>query len=161
MRSDEEYMRAALELAYEAYAEGETPVGAVVVKKDTQEIVGRGYNRRESSKSPLAHAELIAIDEASRTLGGWRVLGCELFVTLEPCPMCAGAIINSRIERVIYGAKDCKAGSVDSVQKMFELNYNHRPDVTAGVLENECSRLLSDFFKELREEKRKKSVEDK
>ncbi len=147
---DEYYMREAIALARQAAAEGETPVGAVVVKKDSGEIVGRGRNRRETEKSPLAHAEIIALDEASRALGGWRVLGCELYVTLEPCPMCAGAIINSRIERVIYGAADPKAGSVESVQKMFELGYNHRPEVTPGVLRDECAELLSGFFRELR-----------
>lgn len=151
---DEHYMSKAIELAKTAFAEGETPVGAVVVKKSTGEIVGRGYNRRETAKSPLAHAEIIALDEASRRLGGWRVLDCELFVTLEPCPMCAGAIINSRIDRVIYGAKDYKAGSVDSVQKMFELSYNHKPEVTSGVLEQECAELLSSFFKALRQSKK-------
>ena len=156
MRSDIEYMLEALGLAKIAASEGETPVGAVVVKKSTGEIVGRGYNRRETAKSPLAHAEIIALDEASRTLGGWRVLGCELFVTLEPCPMCAGAIINSRIERVVYGAKDYKAGSVESVQRMFELGYNHKPEVTAGVLEEECAAVLSEFFKELRASKKDK-----
>ena len=156
MRSDIEYMREALELAKIAASEGETPVGAVVVKKSTGEIVGRGYNRRETAKSPLAHAEIIALDEASRTLGGWRVLDCELFVTLEPCPMCAGAIINSRIERVIYGAKDYKAGSVESVQKMFELGYNHKPEVTSGILEDECAEVLSEFFKVLRHSKKLK-----
>lgn len=149
-------MLEAIGLARLAAAEGETPVGAVVVKKSTGEIVGRGYNRRENAKSPLAHAEIIALDEASRTLGGWRVLGCELFVTLEPCPMCAGAIINSRIERVVYGAKDYKAGSVESVQKMFELPYNHKPEITAGVLEEECANLLSEFFRELRASKKDK-----
>ena len=157
MRSDREYMLEALRLAKIAAKEGETPVGAVVVKKSTGEIVGRGYNRRETDKSPLAHAEIIALDEASRTLGGWRVLDCELFVTLEPCPMCAGAIINSRIERVVYGAKDYKAGSVESVQKMFELGYNHKPEVTAGVLEEECAAVLSEFFRELRASKKDKT----
>ena len=156
MRSDIEYMREALELAKIAAEMGETPVGAVVVKKSTGEIVGRGYNRRETKKSPLAHAEIIALDEASRTLGGWRVLDCELFVTLEPCPMCAGAIINSRIERVVYGAKDYKAGSVESVQKMFELGYNHKPEVTSGILEDECAAVLSEFFKTLRHSKKLK-----
>ena len=157
MRSDEKYMREALELAKIAFSEGETPVGAVVVKKSTGEIVGRGYNRRENAKSPLAHAEIIALDEASRTLGGWRVLDCELFVTLEPCPMCAGAIINSRIERVVYGAKDYKAGSVESVQKMFDLSYNHKPEVTSGILEDECAEILSEFFKMLRRSKKERT----
>lgn len=155
MRSDAEYMREAIDLAKKAASLGETPVGAVVVKRSTGEIVGRGYNLRETAKSPLAHAEIIALDEASRNLGGWRVLDCELFVTLEPCPMCAGAIINSRIERVIYGAKDYKAGSVESKMTMFELGYNHKPEVTSGVLEDECAALLSEFFRGLREQKRK------
>lgn len=150
---DEYYMREALALARKAYDEGETPVGAVVVKKSTGEIIGRGWNLRETKKSPLAHAEIIAIDEASRKLGGWRVLDCELFVTLEPCPMCSGAIINSRIERVIYGASDYKSGSVESVLKMFDIGYNHRPEVRSGVLKDECAALLSDFFKELRAKK--------
>ncbi len=150
---DEFYMKKALLLAQTAFDEGETPVGAVVVKKSTGEIVGQGYNRREGAKSPLAHAEIIALDEASRNLGGWRVLDCELFVTLEPCPMCAGAIINSRIDRLVWGADDPKAGSVISVQKMFEMGYNHKPEICAGVLAEECSELLSRFFKELRRKK--------
>ena len=155
MRFDDEYyMREAIALAKIAAEENETPVGAVVVKKSTGEIVGRGYNRRENAKSPLAHAEIIALDEASRNLGGWRVIDCELYVTLEPCPMCAGAIINSRIDRVVYGAKDYKAGSVESVQKMFDLGYNHTPEVTSGVLEEECAALLSDFFRALRQYKK-------
>lgn len=155
MRSDEEYMREAIVLAKTAYALGETPVGAVVVRRSDGEIVGRGYNRRESLKSPLAHAEIMALDEASRNLGGWRVLGCDLYVTLEPCPMCAGAIINSRIERVVYGAKDPKAGSVESVMKMFDLPYNHRPQSLGGVLENECAGMLRDFFRGVRGKSKK------
>ncbi len=156
MRFDDEfYMREALKLAEKAASEGETPVGAVVVRKSDGEIVGRGYNRRETAKSPLAHAEIIALDEASRTLGGWRVIGCELYVTLEPCPMCAGAIINSRIERVIYGAPDEKAGSLESRVKLFDLGYNHRPEITAGVLKDESAALLSEFFRELRQSKKK------
>ncbi len=154
MRSDPEYMLEALKLARVAYSLGETPVGCVVVYKPTGEIIGRGYNRRETAKSPLCHAEMIALDEASRNLGGWRVVKSELFVTLEPCPMCAGAIINSRIDRVIYGARDTKAGSLESVIKMFELPYNHRPEITSGVLGDECSELLSGFFKELRAKKK-------
>ena len=150
MKSDEFYMREAIELAKIAYSEGETPVGAVVVQKSNGEIIGRGYNRRETAKSPLAHAEIIALDQASRALGGWRVIGCEIFVTLEPCPMCAGAIINSRIARVVFGAKDPKAGSVGSKINIFELGYNHVPKVTAGVLGEDCAALLSAFFRELR-----------
>lgn len=148
---DERFMREALTLAAEAASEGEVPVGAVVVRGD--EIVGRGYNRREGAKNALAHAELMAIDDACRRLGGWRLWQCDLYVTLEPCPMCAGAIINSRIQNVYYGAKDQKAGSVGSLTNLFELQYNHKPTVVSGVLEEECSAILSDFFKKLREKK--------
>ncbi len=148
--TDEEYMSRAVELAKKAAALGEVPVGAVVVKKSTGEIVGEGYNLRESGKSPLAHAEIIAINEASKTLGGWRLIDCEMFVTLEPCPMCCGAIINSRIERVVFGAYDKKAGSCESVIELFELPYNHKPQITGGVMQKECADILSDFFKTLR-----------
>lgn len=148
--TDEEYMKVALELAKQAYKLNEVPVGAVVVKKTTGEIVGRGYNRREIDKDPLAHAEITAIKEAAETLGGWRLLDCEIFVTLEPCPMCCGAIINSRIERVVFGAFDAKSGSAESILKMFELPFNHKPDVVSGILQKECSEILSDFFTELR-----------
>lgn len=154
MTRDEIYMRKALELAYIAASQGEVPVGAVVVKKSTGEIVGRGFNRREYGKSPLTHAEIIAIDEASRRLGGWRLVDCELFVTLEPCPMCAGAIINSRIERVIFGTTDSKAGSCGSIINLFELPYNHRPPVVGGILAGECAGVLSEFFKNLRIQKK-------
>ncbi len=153
-------MKKALELAKKAYDMGEAPIGAVVVKKSTGQIVGQGYNRRETDKSPLAHAEIIAIEEAAKTLGGWRLIDCELYVTLEPCPMCAGAIINSRIERVIYGAEDKKAGSLSSVINLFELPYNHKPQITSGVLQEECSQILSDFFKELRIKKQNKKAEE-
>lgn len=148
--TDEQYMAHALELAQKAADIGEVPVGAIVVKRSTGEIVGEGYNLRESGKSPLAHAEIIAINEASRRLGGWRLIDCELFVTLEPCPMCCGAIINSRVERVVFGAFDKKAGSCESVINLFELPYNHRPQVVSGVCEEQCSAILSEFFKSLR-----------
>ena len=153
MTDDERYMRRALELAAEAAAEGEVPVGAVVVKRSTGEIVGEGRNRRELGKSPLAHAEIIAIDEASRRLGGWRLVGCALYVTLEPCPMCAGAVINSRVERLVYGASDKKAGSCGSVVDLFSYPYNHIPEIERGVLADECAAVLSEFFKELRRKK--------
>ena len=143
-------MRRAIELAELAGSMGEIPVGAVVVKRETGEIVAEGYNRRESDKNALAHAELIAINEACRKLGGWRLIGCDLYVTLEPCPMCCGAIINSRVERVIYGADDMKAGSVFSLQQMFELPYNHKPEIIRGVMSEECSELLSSFFRRIR-----------
>ena len=144
-------MKKALELANKAAEIGEIPVGAVVVKKSNGEIVGEGYNRREVDKDSIAHAEIIAIENASKKLDGWRLIDCELFVTLEPCPMCAGAIINSRIERVVYGAMDKKAGSCGSVVNLFDLPYNHKPELTGGILSEECSSILSEFFKKLRE----------
>lgn len=150
---DNFYMKTALGLARKAAAEGETPVGAIVVRKDGS-VVGRGMNRRENGRNALSHAEIIAIDEACRTLGGWRLTGCTLYVTLEPCPMCAGAIINSRIERVVFGAYDRKAGSAGSVTNLFELGYNHRPEVLAGVLREESEQLLKKFFSELRRKRK-------
>ena len=149
MRTDEEFMREALALAQEAADEGEVPVGCVIV--DGERVVGRGRNRRETAKNALSHAELEAIDEACRTLGGWRLWRCTLYVTLEPCPMCAGAIINARIPRVVYGAPDAKAGSCGSLTNLFALPYNHRPAVTAGVCEAEAKELLQCFFRKLRE----------
>lgn len=151
MTRDETFMQEALALAREAAAQGEVPVGAVAVKDGV--IVGRGRNRRETGKNALCHAELEAIDEACRALGGWRLWQCELFVTLEPCPMCAGAIINARIPRVVYGARDKKAGSCGSVVNLFELPYNHKPELVSGVLEKECSSLLTEFFRQLRDKK--------
>lgn len=153
MNNDEKFMRLALEQAKIAYSLGEAPIGAVIVKNG--EIVGTGYNRRETGKNALAHAEIIAIDSACKSLGGWRLWECELYVTLEPCPMCAGAIINSRIRRLIYGASDKKAGSVESVVKMLELPYNHKPPALGGVLADECSKLLKSFFKQLRDNKKR------
>ena len=149
--TDEEYMREALALAREAAALGEVPVGAVAVWDGR--IVGRGMNRRETDKNALRHAEISAIDEACRTLGGWRLWKCDLYVTLEPCPMCAGAIINARVRRVIYGANDPKNGSCGSVTNLFDLPYNHRPELVSGVLGEECSSVLTEFFRSLREKK--------
>lgn len=149
------YMKRAIELAEISAGEGEVPVGAVIVKKTTGEIVGEGRNMRENKKNALAHAEIIAIDMACRTLGGWRLPDCEMYVTLEPCPMCCGAIINARIDNVIFGAYDLKSGSVVSVQNMFELPYNYIPEVTGGIMEKECSDILSLFFRNLREKKKK------
>ncbi len=145
-------MREALSLAKEAFSMGEVPVGAVAVWDG--KIVGRGMNRRETDKNALRHAEIAAIDEACKNLGGWRLWKCDLYVTLEPCPMCAGAIINSRIRRVIFGASDAKAGSCGSVTDMFSLPYNHKPEVVSGILERECSELLTEFFTGLREKRR-------
>lgn len=145
---DTVFMRLALEQAAIAAAEGETPVGAVCVLDDR--VISVGRNRRELGRNALAHAELEAIDGACRALGGWRLWQCELYVTLEPCPMCAGAIINSRLRRVVYGASDTKAGSCGSVVDLFSLPYNHRPAVERGCLEEECSALLTEFFRQLR-----------
>ena len=131
--------------------EGEVPVGAVITIDGR--IVGRGRNRREKDKNALAHAELEAINEACRTLGGWRLWQCDMYVTLEPCPMCTGAIINSRIKRLVYGASDYKAGSCGSVVNLFDLPYNHKPEVTAGFMQEECAQKLTDFFKNLRKSK--------
>ena len=150
---DEKWMQAALELARQAAQAGEVPVGCVVVRGD--EIVGRGSNRRETGKNALHHAELLAIDEACCRLGGWRLWECTLYVTLEPCPMCAGAIINARIRRVVYGASDQKAGSCGSVIDLFACPYNHRPEVTRGVLEQACAKQLKAFFQQLRERRKK------
>ena len=149
-----EFMREAISLAKMAAAEGEVPVGAVVVRGN--KIVGRGYNKREYGKNALFHAELEAINEACIALGGWRLWECDLYVTLEPCPMCAGAIINSRIQNVYYGAKDNKAGATGSIINLFEYPFNHKPNVCGGILEDECSYMLSNFFKNLREKKSNK-----
>ena len=146
--TDMELMKEALELAREAAADGEVAVGCVIARKG--EIVGRGRNRREKDKSALAHAELEAIREACEALGGWRLWECDLFVTLEPCPMCAGAIVNARIPRVVYGASDDKCGAVRSVCALFDMRFNHHPTVEAGLLEEECKALLQEFFKNLR-----------
>ena len=148
MTRDEDFMKQALSEAMLAYNEKEVPIGAVVVLGD--EIVGRGHNRREYGKNALYHAEIEAINDACKRLGGWRLFRCELYVTLEPCPMCAGAAINARIKRVVFGAYDKKAGSCRSVIDLFSLPYNHKPDNIGGVLEEECAGLLSRFFKELR-----------
>lgn len=148
-------MEEALLLAKQSFDEGEVPVGAVVVKDG--EIVGRGRNRRENGKNALFHAEISAIDEACRNLGGWRLWQCEMYVTLEPCPMCAGAIINSRIKKVTFGAYDKKAGSFGSVVDFNDLPYNHKPQIDGGIDEKECSELLSLFFEQLREKRKNKS----
>ena len=143
-----EPMLRALELAREAGDEGEVPVGAVVVYQG--KIISEGRNRRERDKNALCHAELEAIDGACRALGGWRLWQCELYVTLEPCPMCAGAIINARIPRVVFGARDKKAGGCGSVLDLFQYPFNHRPEAVGGVLEEACQGLLTEFFTNLR-----------
>lgn len=150
---DTAMMREALKLAQEAADDGEVPVGCVVAMEDGR-IVGRGRNRREKGKSALAHAELEAIGEACRTLGGWRLWQCTLYVTLEPCPMCAGAILNAHLPRVVYGAKDPKSGAAGSLVDVLHLPGCFQPEVLGGVLEEACSQALRDFFRALRQRNR-------
>ncbi len=152
--TDRECMLLALEQAKLSANELEVPVGAVIVRNG--ELVSVGRNRRENGKNALAHAEIEAIDLACKKLGGWRLWECEMFVTLEPCPMCAGAIINSRIRRLVYGAKDTKAGSCGSVVNLFDLPYNHKPQVEEGFMQEECSAILTEFFSNLRKIKNSK-----
>lgn len=148
---DEQYMLAALELAKQAYSEGEVPVGCVIVRRGI--IIAGDYNGREKYKNAVHHAELSAIDEACRAAGGWRITDSTLYVTLEPCPMCAGAIWNARIPRVVIGAKDAKAGAMGSLISIFSYPLNYKPEVKFGVLENECRNLMTDFFAERRKNK--------
>ena len=150
LHRDEEFMRLAIEQAQLAAQLGEIPVGAVVVKDD--QVIGRGYNRREIDSSATAHAEVLAIEDACKHLGTWRLTDCELYVTLEPCPLCAGAIFNARIRRVIYGAKDDRAGCCGAVADFFVMPFNHNPLSRSGILAEECKTLLLDFFSSLRNE---------
>lgn len=150
--TDTQLMQIALDEAALAASEGEVPVGAVVAKDG--EIVAQAHNRREGNKNSLCHAELMAIDAACHKLGGWRLWQCELFVTLEPCPMCAGAIINSRIQRVVYGAQDPKAGCCGSVTNLFEMPFNHTPTIESGLCEAECAAVLKKFFANLRKSRK-------
>ena len=147
----EDFMKYALNLAKLSAEEGEVPVGAVVVCDG--KIVGEGRNRRETVKNALHHAEIEAINNACETLGGWRLWKCDLYVTLEPCPMCAGAIINSRIKNVYFGAADQKNGAVVSKAQLFDVDFTHKPQFEGGILESECSEILTTFFKKLRENK--------
>ena len=144
----EKYMALALELAREAAAAGEVPVGCIIVRDD--EIVGRGRNRREEKQSTLSHAEVEAITQANETLGSWRLEDCSLYVTLEPCPMCAGAIINARIPKVYYGARDDVMGACGGVLNLFMENFPHHPALVGGIQAEECRRVLQDFFRGLR-----------
>ena len=156
---DDKYMREAIRQAKKAYKLDETPIGCVIVYDG--KIIGRGYNRRNTDKSPLAHAEISAIRKASKKLGDWRLEECTLYVTLEPCQMCAGAIIQSRVTRVVVGCMNPKAGCAGSVLNLLDVKaFNHQAELTTGVLEEECSALMTGFFRELRERKKmqKKSI---
>ena len=144
MTQDERFMKEALAEAERAFAMGEVPVGAVVVKNGN--VIARGCNRRETDRVATAHAELLAMEEACRALGTWRLSDCTLYVTLEPCPMCAGTAINARLGRVVYGAKDAKAGSCESVLNMCAYPLNHKPQVQGGFMKEECAAILTDFF---------------
>ena len=165
MTEQEKYMRAAIRQAKKAYDLGEVPIGCVIVYEG--KIIGRGYNRRNTDKNTLAHAEITAINKASKKVGDWRLEGCTLYVTLEPCQMCAGAIVQARIDEVVMGSMNPKAGCGGSVLNLLEMpEFNHQVRVTRGVLEEECSLLLTQFFKELRvrnkreKEQRKKQADD-
>jgi tRNA(adenine34) deaminase len=157
---DEKYMKEAIRQAKKAYAIGEVPIGCVIVYED--KIVGRGYNRRTVDKNTLAHAELIAIRKASKKLGDWRLEGCTMYVTLEPCQMCSGAIVQSRMTRVVVGCMNPKAGCAGSVLNLLQMEeFNHQAELTTGVLGDECSQMMKAFFKELRASKiSKKKAED-
>ena len=145
---DAHWMHQALLEAKKAAALGEIPVGAVIVRDE--QVIARAHNRRELDQDAMAHAEVLCIQQACRVLNSWRLSGCTLYVTLEPCPMCSGAIINSRLDRVVYGAKDDKGGCAGSVADLFVMPFNHTPVIRSGILEEECAAVLSEFFETLR-----------
>lgn len=147
----EEYIKAAIEVSRSTKESDDVPIGAVIVKGG--EIIAAGYNKREATGDATAHAEIVAIREACEKLGGWHLDGCEIYVTLEPCPMCMGAIVNSRIKKVVFGAKDAKAGACGSVFNFNSYPLNHKPEIVSGVMENESRELLSDFFAKKRRNK--------
>ena len=154
MSEDEKFMKEALRQAKKAYAMEETPIGCVLVHEG--KIIARGYNKRNKKKNTLAHAEIIVIDKASRVLGDWRLEECTMYVTLEPCPMCAGAIVQARIPKVVIGSMNPKAGCAGSVLNLLQMQqFNHQVEITRGVLEETCSSMLSAFFRELRQRKKK------
>ena len=156
MDKNEKYMRMAIKQAQKAHALDEVPIGCVIVKDD--KVIARGYNRRNTDKLTLAHAELAAIKKASKKLGDWRLEGCTLYVTLEPCQMCAGAIVQARMDRVVIGCMNAKAGSAGSVINLLDMKqFNHQVEITKGVLEEECSTMLSTFFKELRAKRKEQN----
>lgn len=154
MDIDEKFMREAIKQARKAYAREETPIGCVIVYDG--KIIARGYNKRNMKKNTLAHAEISAIHKASRVIGDWRLEDCTMYVTLEPCPMCAGAIVQARIKRVVIGSMNPKAGCAGSVLNLLDMEgFNHRAEITRGVLEEECSGMMSSFFRELRLKKKR------
>lgn len=158
MTEHEKYMKEAIRQARKADTLGEVPIGCVIIYEG--KIIGRGYNRRNTDKSTLAHAEITAIKKASRVMGDWRLEGCTLYVTLEPCQMCAGAIVQARIPRVVIGSMNAKAGCAGSVLNLLQMEqFNHQAEITRGVLEEECSAMLSDFFRRLRIKKKKEKEE--
>ena len=157
LTDDEKYMKEAIRQAKKAAALDEVPIGCVIVHEG--QIIARGYKRRNTDKNTLSHAELLAIRKASKKLGDWRLEGCTLYVTLEPCQMCAGAIIQARVDRVVIGSMNPKAGCAGSVLNILEMDgFNHKAEVERGILQEECSRMLSEFFRELRERKKTKIV---
>lgn len=153
LTEEERYMKEAIRQAHKAWKLGEVPIGCVIVRDG--KIIARGYNRRNTDKNTLAHAELLAIRKASRAVGDWRLEDCTIYVTLEPCQMCAGAIVQARIDRAVIGSMNPKAGCAGSVLNILEMpQFNHQVEVTRGVLQDECSQMLSGFFRQLREKKR-------
>ena len=155
MTTDEKYMKEAIRQAKKAKALDEVPIGCVIVYED--KIIARGYNRRNTDKNTLSHAELNAIRQASQKLGDWSLEGCTMYITLEPCQMCAGAIVQARVSRVVIGSMNPKAGCAGSVLNILQMDrFNHQVELTKGVLQEECSTMLSEFFKELREKKKVK-----
>lgn len=158
MEQDELYMKEALALAERAREDDEVPVGAIIVRDG--EIIARAYNRRQTDKCATAHAEILAIEEACRTLGGWRLPRAVMYVTLEPCPMCAGALINARVDKVVYGASDIRFGALGSLFNLSEMPLNHKLSVLGGVLGEECKNILSDYFKRKRKKKSETETPD-
>ena len=158
LEKDQQFMLEAIKEAKKAEAIGEVPIGAIIVYED--QIIGRSHNLRETSQNAITHAELMAIQQACETIGSWRLENTTIYVTLEPCPMCAGAILQSRIPRVVYGARDIKAGCVDSLYRLLnDSRFNHECEVTEGILAEECGQLLTNFFRSIREKKKRAKME--
>ncbi len=159
LTKEEKYMKEAIRQARKAWKMNEVPIGCVIVREDR--IIARGYNRRNTDKNTLAHAELLAIRKASRAVGDWRLEDCTMYITLEPCQMCAGAIVQARIPRVVIGSRNPKAGCAGSILNLLDVPaFNHQVELTEGVLEEECSALMTDFFRELRERRKKSLTKD-